>query len=253
MSSTLTTEQIQAAQGGDEAAMVAVLDAHAVLIESFINATTAGKAAETDKDDLRQEARIAVLTALDDYRTDSAAKLTTFVYRKLEAAVRTGWVALRPGLSTGTSTEQRVRRAVAEAEGDIELAWVVVNENQPRKAQMARETFDAIVLALTPMDSMDARPGPYSRQPLDGEITLADVTADPYTSSMTDQVEAQMMVEQAFEAVSPRHEFIMRADYGIDIPLMESAEIADRLGITPSRVRGVRADALASARRALQA
>ncbi|MEV7855156.1 hypothetical protein [Streptomyces sp. NPDC088183] len=253
MSRTLTTEQVRAAQGGDEGAVVAVLDAHAGLIEAFINATTAGKAAEIDKDDLRQEARIAILTALDDYRTDSAAKLTTFVYRRLESAVRTGWVALRPGLSTGTSTEQRVRRAIAKAEGDIELAWVVVNENQPRKALMARETFDAVVLALTPMDSMDARPGGNQNIHGSADLTLADVTADPYTSTMTDQVEARMMVEQVFAAVSPRHELIMRADYGIDIPVMDPAEIADRLGITPSRVRGVRADALAASRCALQA
>ncbi|MFE6498144.1 sigma-70 family RNA polymerase sigma factor [Streptomyces sp. NPDC057748] len=251
MSNTLTIETVRAAQGGDEASVVAVLDAHAGLIESFIDAATSGKSQEADRDDLRQEARIAILTALDDYRTDSAATLTTFVYRKLEGVVRSGWVSLRPGLSAGTSTEQRVRRALAQAGGDFEQAWEVVNSGKGGKDRMSRDTFLAAYEALSAPLPFDAPMGGEQKGDASNALTLADVTADPYASTMTDRVEARMMVEQVFAAVTPRHEFVMRADYGIDIPLMESAEIADRLGITPSRVRGVRAAALASARRAL--
>ncbi|MFB7012940.1 MULTISPECIES: helix-turn-helix domain-containing protein [unclassified Streptomyces] len=255
MSNTLTIEQIHAAQGGDEVAMMEVIDAHAGLIESFIQVATSGKAQETEKDDLRQEARIVILTSLVDYRTDSAATLTTFVYQRLEAAVRTGWVALRPGLTAGTSTEQRVRRAFAEADGDVEQAWLEVNAGRERgKGWMTRETFDAALQAMQAMKSFDQpAAGGTKHDNKPSQLTLADVTADPYASSMTNQVEARMMVEQAFRAVKPRHEFVMRADYGIDVPKMESAEIADHLGIGPSRVRGLRADALASARRALRA
>lgn len=248
----LTIDQIHAAQSGDDDAMMVVIDAHEGLIKAFIHAATQGAEQPADRDDLRQEARIALLMAVMDYRTDSPASLTTFAYQRLEGAVRSAWVAARPGLTAGTSTEQRVRRALYAADGDVEQAWVEVNAGRDAvKNRMTRETFDAAYQALSSMKSLDAQVNGGDGR--DTKLTLADVVADPYASSMTERVEARMMVEQAFAAVSPRHEFVMRADYGIDVPVMETAEIADHLGVTPSRVRGVRRDALAAAFCALQA
>ncbi|MFE3144781.1 sigma factor [Streptomyces scopuliridis] len=250
---TVTIELIQRAQGGDEYAMVEVIDAHVTLVESFITATLPDGAPTEDRDDLRQEARIAIMTAVMDYRTDSPATLTTFAYRRLQRAVKSAWVSMRPGLSSGSSTEERVRRALY-ATDTVEAAWEKVNEGRSSmRDRMTRPTFDAAVVAVRYPVSMEYTVRESNDYDGRDATTLADVTADPYASTMTERVEARMMVDQVFAGVSPRHEFVMRADYGIDVPVLESAEIGAHLDVTPARVRGIRRDALASAFRVLQA
>lgn len=240
----VTDEQISAAQAGDNDAMWTIVAAFEPQLLSIVRSAAPSASAE-DVEDLLQEARIVLIQHIRDYNTSSSsAALNTFVYRAARRAVTEAHISMTTSLTVDASTVVEVRRALAEADGDVTRAWKIVEASTQGKRLISRERFTATVEALASAVSFDA---PVS----DGDdapgMTIGDTLADRTPDSV--DVDRRDYARWLMTQIPPRQAYALRAYFGVQMTPSPDGQVADEMGLRPAAVRRLRSAGSESARR----
>ncbi|MFD5160997.1 hypothetical protein ACFWMJ_23460 [Streptomyces hawaiiensis] len=240
----VTDEQISAAQAGDGDVMWQIVQAFDPMFSSMIRSVAKGASAE-DAEDLLQEARAVLIQHVRDYSSEaSSAKLTSFVFQAARRRIQEEHVKATTALTVDPTAVLRVRRALWQANGDVEGAWMIVSTCPNERSRMARETFAAVVESLANVESFDAPAGDDS----DGAgLTLADVIADP-SSDVSDPAERRDLARWLMEQIPQRQAFALRAFYGVGMTRQEDPQTCADMGINRLALRRLRSRGVASAR-----
>ncbi|MFD8595422.1 hypothetical protein ACFV1L_10510 [Kitasatospora sp. NPDC059646] len=251
----ITADLVQSAQAGNSDAMWQIVSALEPQLASIV-ATVMGEFYRVPhhipmREDLMQEARAALITVVAGYDTTGPAALMTRAYWPVVNAVTTAWLASRTGPSVSMASLLRIRRALGKARGDREYAFVLVNQHceEQKKGRMSRDQFDHVLEAWwsVTVDLDEVLPGHST-------TTIADTIPDTSTARATHLAEVRDLAEQALTSILPRRALVLRGTYGVGMPEMTDEELAGHLGnVGPSRVRGIRREALAQARTVLGA
>lgn len=244
MTPTFTDETVAAAQAGDSDAMWEIVSAHEALFSALVH-QIAPKPTREQREDLLQEARAVLVERIRDYTAESStASLTTYLYRTLRGAVTEAWIRMSTGLTVETSTIVRVRRALAEAGGNTELACLTLNARH----RLDRATFLAAIDAMGTIDSLDT---PVSSKHGSGdgnnELTLADVIADP-TTDVTDPTERRELAAWLLSQIESRQSYALRSYHGVGMEQAEDTVVAFHLRVEPANVRKLRSRGIDAAR-----
>ncbi|MEU1200166.1 sigma factor [Streptomyces sp. NPDC005813] len=239
----VTDEQISAAQAGDNDAMWAIVEGFDPMLRSLVRSVAPGASAE-DAEDYLQEARIVLIQHVRDYNSSaSSAQLHTFVYRAVRRAVAEADVMNRAPLTIDPTAAIRVRRALWNANGDVDKAWETFRDADSPTKRMSRELFVAMVDALAETKSLDALVNGDG----DGdELTLAEVIADP-SSQVTDPLERRDLARWLMTQIPQRQSFALRAFFGVGMTKQDEAETCADLTVKPTALRKLRSRGLFSA------
>lgn len=239
----ITDEQIKAAQAGDSLVMWEIVQAFDPMFTGMIRSVAKSASAE-DAEDLLQEARAVLLQHIRDYDSDaSSAKLTSFVFQAARRRIQEEHVRATTALSVDPTTVLRVRRALWQADGDVEGAWMIVSTCSNVKSRMERERFMATVEALAGTESLD-RPADNSDEG-DG-LTLADVIADP-SADISDPTERRDLARWLMTQIPQRQSLALRAFFGVGMTQQPEAETCADLSVKPAALRKLRSRGLSSA------
>lgn len=240
----VTDALITAAQGGDRDAMWQIVSAYEGVLVSTVRSVAPN--ATTDQfDDLLQEARCTLLQHISAFDAgSSSAQLHTFAHRAIRRTVATEWVKMSTGVTIEPSSALAVRRALHQTQGDAEGAWMIVSSDIDPRRRMSREVFVAILEALEGADSLDAPAGGDE----DGSGTVGDMLPDPDADFTTD-TQRRELARFLLSQIAHRQSFALRAFYGIGMTQMTDQEAALDMQISTIRVRTLRNDGIASARR----
>jgi RNA polymerase primary sigma factor len=248
MSTTVTTEQIQAAQAGDQDAMWEIISAYEPMMWRIIR-TTAPGATREQNDDLIQEARAVLLQNTRSYDTEaSAATLATYAYNAIRRAVAEEWLGSTTQLSVDASAALRVRRALWDTEGDVEGAWMIVSSDTDPRRRMSREAFVAIREAIAETQCLDA-PQDVVRGAVgeDGSILLSDLIPDA-SSDFTDTTARRDLARWLLTEIPQRQAFALRAFYGIGMQRLTEDEASADLQVKKAPLRVLRTRGIDNAR-----
>ncbi|GAA0641628.1 hypothetical protein GCM10009548_02330 [Streptomyces malaysiensis subsp. malaysiensis] len=242
---TVSDEMIHAAQAGDSDAMWQIISAHDSLIHGIVRAVAPG-AKRDDVEDLVQEARAVLVQRVRAYdSTSSAAKLHSYAYPTIRRAVAESWVRMTTGLSIDAGTALRVRRALADYDGNREAAYLSMHA----RFGTSREAFMATVDALSGVEWLDA---PVGRDDGDSHaMTLAETIADP-TAEITDPTERRELALWLLDQIANRQSYALRSFYGIGMEKAPDADVAAHLRTTPAAVRQLRTKGVRSAQTVAQ-
>lgn len=241
MASTAVTDTtILAAQGGDSDAMWSIVCAHEPEALSLIR-RIAPSATPEQREDLLQEARATLIERIRSYDA-SLSTLTTYAYSAVRQALAEEWVRMAPGVTVDPTTAIRVKRALWNADGDYELAFLKLSAASNRKSAMSRETFLATVEALQDVASLEAPSGDDEHG-----ATLADTIPDP-GSDFTSPVERRDFARWLLGELASRQSLVLRAYYGIGMTKQVDSETATDLGIKHGALRELRSYATSRAR-----
>ncbi|MFE7624292.1 sigma-70 family RNA polymerase sigma factor [Streptomyces sp. NPDC057509] len=247
MAITVTTEQIKAAQAGDQDVMWDILVAHEPMMWKIIR-SVAPSATETQTEDMIQEARAVLLTHIRAYDTEAgAASLATYAHTAIRRAVAEEWLGTSTLLTVDKSAALRVRRALWEREGDVDGAWEIVSSNEDPRRRMSREAFVSVCEALAEVQCLE---GPAQRFGAGGgeqDTTLADTLPDT-SSAFTDATERRDLALWLLNEIPQRQAYALRAFYGIGMSRLSEDEAADDLQIRKAPLRVLRTRGVANAR-----
>lgn len=242
----VTDEQIKAAQAGDSAVTWEIVEAFDPMLTGMIRSVARGATAE-DAEDLLQEARVILIQHIRDYDTDSSsAKLSSFVFQAVRRRIAEEYVSMTLALTVDPTAVLRVRRALWQADGDVEGAWLIVSSCPNVKSRMERERFMSIVEALAETASLDAPAGGNDFD--ESGLTLADVIEDP-TASISDTTERINLARWLLTQIPQRQSFALRAFYGIQMTQQDDAQTCDDMCVKPARLRALRHEGVNSARK----
>lgn len=243
---SVTDTQITAAQGGDDLAMWEIISAYEPMIWSVIRSVAPG-ADESRSEDLLQEARMVMIQHVRSYNTGAdSASLSSFAYRAVRRAIAEEWIRMTNAFKVDPTSVIRVRRALWEADGDVEGAWVSVSTAADLTHRMSREAFVSVCEALADVDSLEA-PLPIG----DHGTTLRDTVPDS-TSDFTDAAERRDLAHYLLREIAPRQSYALRAFHGIGMQEQPDEDVSDELGISRTRkceaLRQLRQRGVSSAR-----
>lgn len=243
-----SAETVTAAMGGDPTAVCEIVTALEGTIWSVVRreAPTAGY---HQIEDLVQEGRACIVERLRSYdaeRPDPELLVTVLQYhlRKVvsEEAARASSV-----LSVEPSAVKRVRAALAESQGDVRGAWVIVSDAD-RKHAMSRETFVSVLEAMAEAGTLDV---PLGGGHDDGDaLCLVDVIAD-VAPDFADRQSNQQLVAWILRQLSLRENLALRAYYGIGMQKTEDVDQAAQMGISSANLRQLRTRGIKHARMAV--
>ncbi|MFB7823826.1 hypothetical protein [Streptomyces hydrogenans] len=249
----VTDEVIAAAQGGDRDAVWQIVCAYGGVLEAAVR--TVAPAATADQfDDLLQEARCTLLQHIKAFdASSSSAQLATFAHRAIRRAVATEWVRMATGLTIEPSAALDVRRAMAQTEGDVEGAWMILGSHADPRRRMSRETFMALLEALSETVSLDSTPGNARGEGSTAEpASLAETIPDP-DGDFTDPTERRDLARYLLDSIGKRQSLALRAFYGIGMTATDDHETALDMQTTPAIVRSHRRHGITSCRRVASA
>jgi RNA polymerase primary sigma factor len=240
----ISDDLISAAQAGSSDDMWEIVSRCDAMLAGIVRQVAPGAGRE-DAEDLLQEARAALIERVRSYdSTSSAAALQTYVYTSVRRAVAESWVRARTGLTIEPSTVLRVRKALVDYDGNSEAAFLAVQVRH----QISRETFMAVMEALSDPESWDAHVRIAGRAShAHQELTLADVVADP-EADVTDPVERRELAHWLLRRIDPRQSYTLRSYYGVGMEKAEDADVADHLRVSPALVRKLRSRGIAACR-----
>lgn len=246
ITSASADDMVMQAIAGDRDAVEAVLVSMDATIGRLVaDLMPAGRYSREDREDATQDARVAVLAALADYRVSTGATLRTYAYPRMRAAVADAASRFETTGDVDPADARRVWAAIARAGGDHDAAWLALSESRG----MSRQRFDAVVSALAgrPL-SVDALTDACGETWEDGATPATGGDAGDGPDR------AVALVDRMFNhpLVSQRHELVMRGLYGIgDVPREDPESLAARMGVSKGRFRAVKAEAFAAGRIAL--
>ncbi|MDX2575943.1 sigma factor [Streptomyces scabiei] len=239
----VTDELIKAAQAGNSDAMWEIVSAFDPMLTSMIRTAAPGASAD-DAEDLLQEARAVLIQRIRDYSSSaSSASLSSFVYRAARRAVTEAHIGMTTALTVDPTTVIRVRRALWEAEGDVERAWEAVSSAVDPKNRIERERFMATLDALGTVERLDA---PVTGE--DGEgLTLSDVISDP-SAEVTNSTERCDLARWLMTQIPQRQSLALRAFYGVGMTRMTDPEVCTDMAVNGVALRRLRSRGIVSAR-----
>lgn len=193
-----------------------------------------------DRDDVRQDAFLALLeAAADSVERDldfAGCYRTAIVRYASEGVSRYGLTAPIPAMSLF-----RVRSALTRFDGNVPLAREWAARHAPANYRVTPETFDSVCELL--FGSTEEWSSPTSgRGSDDGALSLAETTEDPTAHAAIQRVDDRETVESILSTLSDTDREIIERSYGLgpyDVP-QESAVIAATLGIHEASVRRTR-------------
>ncbi|MYR43116.1 helix-turn-helix domain-containing protein [Streptomyces sp. SID5910] len=239
---TVTDEQIQAAQAGDEAAMWEIVQAFDSMFSGMIRSV--GASGASHEEDLLQEARVVLIQHVRSYETGAdAAKLTSYVFQAARRRIAEENVVHTTELTTDPTAVLRVRRALWHADGNVDEAWRTLSACSNTKNRMERERFMSVVEALAGTERLDAPVGDDSGG---DALTLADVIPDP-TAQSVDSFERIDLARWLMTQIPQRQAFALRAFYGVGMTKQEEPETCADLTVKPATLRQLRSRGLANA------
>jgi RNA polymerase nonessential primary-like sigma factor len=147
-------ETVEAAQHGHPGAVEAVLSAleGAVVAYSHKRAERSSNGAAY-KEDMQQEARIAILEALRDYRPQNGVKFTTYAIARIKGAVSDeAYRHAAPGIDPRQADVYAM--ALRECDGDHDAAEALVQRIDPKR-RFSREEARAARYSFAPAASFD--------------------------------------------------------------------------------------------------
>ncbi|MEU0860657.1 hypothetical protein ABZ352_35620 [Streptomyces griseofuscus] len=245
---SITNEQIRAAQGGDQDAMWEIVSSFDGMLKGIIN-TLAPRATYEQREDHLQDGRAVLLQMIHDYDStvdvDSVTgRFIAYVHRALRRTIAEADVSASTVLSIDSTGALRVKRALWDAGGDVDKAWESFRDAESATKRMSREAFIAMVAALDPTESLDAPIGGDDSEAL----TLSDIIADPEDDAAT-TTERRDYARWLMTQIPQRQSFALRAYYGVNMTALPDAEAASKLQVATSRLRRLRFDGCASARK----
>lgn len=242
----ITAEQIRAAQAGDSDAMWAIIMGCDAMLRGIVR-TVAPNATREDAEDYLQEARAVLIQRVRDYDSDaSTAALTSYVYRAARRAVTEAHIAQVCPVAVPASATIVVRHLLWRHDGDAEKVWQELQEEQSATHKISRETFLALLEALTESASLDA---PAGGEDADGSsLTLADVIADP-SAEVTDDTERRDLARWLMAQIPPRQSLALRAFYGVGMTRQDEQQTCADLAVKPAALRKLRSNGVTSARK----
>ncbi|MFE6493368.1 RNA polymerase sigma factor [Streptomyces sp. NPDC057748] len=245
MSGTVTTEQIQAAQSGDQSAMWGIVTAYEPMMWRIVRAV-APTSTKEQSEDLIQEARAVLLQHIRSYdSTSSAATLATYAYNAIRRAVAEEWLGATTAITVNKSAALRVRRALWDTDGNVEDAWTIVSSDADPRRRMSREAFVSVCEALTEMTSFDAPAGGHAGGG-DG-LTIAETIPDS-SSDFTDTTERRDLARWLMTQIPQRQSFALRAFYGIGMMRLTEEETAADMSTPRKNLEVLRSRGKKSAR-----
>lgn len=238
----VTAETISAAQAGDSMAVWTVVESLDDTIHGIIRDVTRGMAGDR-AEDLLQEARAVIVERLRDYDSDaSVAQFSTYIYPRIRRAIVEEWTRATMSHTADPTIVIRVRRALAQSEGDVDEAVRYINASAQRRHHTTRDTVLAVVEALIGAESLEASP-----QDDDHGATLADTIADP-TADVTSPSERRDFARWLMTQIPSRQSYALRAFYGVGMTPAPDADVAAHLQTSARAVRDLRSHGLKSAR-----
>lgn len=242
---TIPTALITDAQSGDNDAMWDVVAAHETLFAGIVR-QVAVTASKEEREDLMQDARAVLLERIRAYDTDAPATLGTFVYRAVRRAVAESWARMTTGMSIDASTIIRVRKALADYDGNQEAAYLAIRARQSGHT-MDRGTFLAAVEAMNGMERWDTPiSSAHGRGDGNDELSLSDVTPDP-SGDVTDPVERRELAYWLMAQIDTRQSYALRSYYGVGMEKADDATVSGQLRTTPASVRKIRTRGISAA------
>jgi RNA polymerase primary sigma factor len=243
----VTDEQIHAAQGGSSDAMWEIVSAFEPMLKGVIRSAAPGANAD-DAEDLLQEARAVLIQHVRDYdSSSSSAQLSSFVYRSVRRAVAEEHINMTTALTVDPTTVIRVRRALWEADGNVEQAWESVSSTSNPKNRIERERFMATLDALAGVENLDAPAKGSRSSESEGTTTLADVIPDP-SSQITDSVERRDLARWLMTQIPQRQSLALRAFYGVGMTRTTDHDVCADMEINGAALRRLRSRGVFSAR-----
>ncbi|MEV0444051.1 sigma factor [Streptomyces spectabilis] len=236
-------DTIRAAQGGDQDAMMTVIDACGPMLSSIIR-TVAPTASADAREDYLQEARATLIQHVRDYDTDaSSARLTTYAYQAVRRSVTEAHVTNECAVSVPPAAAMAVRRALWESGRDLEAAWRIIASADERH-RMKRETFHGVVQALEATSSLDALVGDDS----DGSsLTLSETLVDA-GADVTAPMERCDLARWLMTQIPARQSLALRAYYGVGMTRQDDSELCAVMEVKPPTLRQLRTRGAANAR-----
>ncbi|WP_406324034.1 sigma factor [Streptomyces niveus] len=245
----VTDELIREAQAGNGDAMWEIVSAYEPMLKAAIR-SVAPSAGQDDTEGLLQEARATLIQHVRDYDTEaSAASLYTYAHRAVRRAVAEEWLNATTSLTVEASTALTVKRALWEAGGDVEGAWLAVSSATDAKRRLSWEVFTSVIEALADVACLDEGVKVRSGDSQVGHATLADTIPDA-SSDFTDPVERRELARYLLSQIPSRQSLALRAFYGIGMSQSPDAETAADMAVTLAALRKLRSNGVISARAA---
>ncbi|MEO3974418.1 sigma-70 family RNA polymerase sigma factor [Streptomyces sp. CAU 1734] len=227
----ITQVAISAAQGGDQDAMMAVLDHCESTIRSIVYDVTRVASRGPAAEDLIQDARIAVMELLRGYDADAGTSLITFIYRAVRRVVAEGWATEQSSFTIPPGMVIEVRRALATWDGDVESAREDLETNSSRTHRVSRESFTAALDAMTSAVSLQATAGE--------SLTVEETIADP-EHAYTQRADRKALARRLLSEIPARQAYALRAFYGIGMMQTPDHQTATEMGISLASLRQLR-------------
>jgi RNA polymerase sigma factor (sigma-70 family) len=236
----VTTALVAAAQAGDADAMWQLVSAHDPIIRRIIQQVAPGLTADR-AEDLLQEGRAELIHRIRQYDPSaSAAQLQTYAYPHIRRVIAGANTASGMAVTADPTVIMRVRRALADYDGNPELALLALQARHG--GRFTRETMVAAMEACRDSASWDAPIGSG-----DEGLTIADVTAGP--GFVTDPAERRSLARYLLTVMTPRQSYAMAAHHGVGMQPATDSEVADHLRMKRVGVRQLRSAGAERARK----
>lgn len=239
-------EALAAAQGGDADATLRLVLAYAPALRNGVAAftrATADGASRQDLDDVRSQAVLGLLEAIQAFDPERHERLAALAPGHIRNAVATE----AAGVSSFTVPERTLKRffgILRAADGNVYEAARIAPS-----MEMRAETFLAVLAAVRNVGSLDAALDAAAES---GEDSWGFVDARPLWDGSEADADDRVLVETAFEAVGPLEADVTRLAFGFsDFDPVPDAEIGHRLGFSRAKVQRTRSSALTKMRSAL--
>ncbi|MEA2357141.1 MAG: polymerase primary sigma factor [Solirubrobacteraceae bacterium] len=234
---------VAAAKGGDATARAALVEAYMPLVAGV--ARDYRVSPNVDRNELLQEGVVGLLRALERYDPSTGTPFWAYAQHWVRRSVQ----QLVAELTRPTVLSERALRHLSR----LKAAWRDLYEERHREptrdelAERAGLSPDEVSRLLEIERMPRSTEAPLLTE--DGTVwglfeeVLADPLADGEYERVLDAMEAQELVG-LLSGLSERERMILRARYGLDGEEQTRAQVAERLGISPSRVREIERRAL---------
>jgi RNA polymerase primary sigma factor len=248
----LSPELVEAAKAGDQRALDEVVEAHLPLIAAM--ARRYAVAPHVDRTELTQEGVAALLQALARFDPTRGTRLWDYARPTVQRAMQRLVAELGDAVELPDRALRKLSRLrSAEQELMGERNRLPTRDEVIERAGVDRRTADQILAETRPPRSLQepivAPDGGVIG--ITGEL-IDDPGAEDAYERVLDSIEAQELVS-LLSVLSPRERAIIAARYGFGGEPLSRQEIAERFGVSVSRVRQIERRALTKMRRAARA
>lgn len=222
MNRKLSTQVVIDAQAGNLEAIEEVLDR----VDPFIKKAVR-KVGHTSlpKEDLEQDARLAVLEALPRFDASKGFSIETFLFQRIRGAVYNSAGSYYSGFSLDHNVLDSYFRAIREGDTEAEARSFAVSNG------MSAEAFDGAHAAVTGVWGIDSEDSDED-EPSGYQVSTCD---------HQDAVVENLVLRDALDQLDERDRQVIVLAFGLDGGAeLNDREIGEIIGIDRSRVNRVR-------------